>query len=65
MASAQNDPPSPFSSPRVTSDVSLEVFCAKYKISEADAAKLTTIKYKPGNKIVESSADADWQTAGF
>jgi len=65
MASAKNDPPSPFSSLRVTSDVSLEAFCAKYKISEADAAKLATIEYKPGNKIVESLADADWQTAEF
>ena len=65
MALAQNDPPSPFSSPGVTSDVSLEAFCTKYKISEADAAKLATIEYKLGNKIVESLADANWQTAGF
>jgi hypothetical protein len=65
VALAHNDPPSPFSSPGVVSNVSLEAFCTKYKISEADTAKLTIIEYKSGNKIVESLADANWQTAGF
>jgi hypothetical protein len=60
-----NDPPSALSSPGITHSVSIEAFCGKYKISAADKAKLDVIEYKPGNRVVESLADADWQSAGF
>jgi len=30
-----------------------------------DAAKLAVLEYNPGNRIVESLSDVDWQTAGF
>jgi hypothetical protein len=33
--------------------------------SATDKAKLDVIEYKPGNRVVESLADADWQSAGF
>jgi len=46
-------------------NVSLDAFCSKYNISTADNAKLDVIEYQPGNRIVESLEDRDWQTAGF
>ncbi|KIK98110.1 hypothetical protein PAXRUDRAFT_805261 [Paxillus rubicundulus Ve08.2h10] len=45
--------------------VSLEKFCSIYKISASDQEKLTRLGYMPGNRVVESLLDADWQQVSF
>ncbi|KIK93666.1 hypothetical protein PAXRUDRAFT_144568 [Paxillus rubicundulus Ve08.2h10] len=45
--------------------VSLEKFCSVYKISALDQEKLTCLGYMPGNRVVESLSNADWQHVSF
>ena len=46
-------------------NVTLEMFCNKYKISPKDMEHLKAIEYTPGNKLISSLSDADWKDAGF
>ncbi|KAG0692151.1 hypothetical protein DFH29DRAFT_1009257 [Suillus ampliporus] len=58
--------PSASSSPSLTisHDVSLSDFCAKYRISDNDQAKLARLEYQPGNRAIETLDDKEWQDVG-
>ncbi|KAF8835450.1 hypothetical protein BDN67DRAFT_1015551 [Paxillus ammoniavirescens] len=59
----QNEMPSP--SATTSHTISLKKFCSVYKISASDQEKLTRLGYMPGNRVVESLLDADWQQVSF
>ena len=46
-------------------NISLADFCSSYKISDSDQAKLADLEYEPGDKIVESLEENDWQSVSF
>ncbi|KAG2070379.1 hypothetical protein BDR04DRAFT_1118414 [Suillus decipiens] len=55
------------SSPSITTshDVSLSEFCAKYRISDSDQAKLAALEYRPGNRAVETLEEKEWRDVVF
>ncbi|KAF8835522.1 hypothetical protein BDN67DRAFT_1015479 [Paxillus ammoniavirescens] len=61
-----DNPPSAICSPgMMTHGVTLDVFCKRYNIPNADAQHLTNIGYIPGDNLVLQLVEAEWKAAGF
>ncbi|KAG2144339.1 hypothetical protein DEU56DRAFT_754385 [Suillus clintonianus] len=66
LAGPPGETSSASSSPSVTMshNILLSEFCIKYNISASNQAKLSALKYMPGNRAVEAFEEKEWHDVG-